>query len=283
MPDRDHYLPGVPCWVDTGHPDPDAAVEFYRGLFGWDLQDTMPPGSDGRYYIARLHGGEVAGIGSQMSDTPDPAAWTTHIAVADADEAAARVQAAGGTVVAGPFDVFDAGRMAVATDPEGAVFSVWQGNRMIGAAVVNEPGSLNFNVLATRDPAAAESFYGSVFGWKRLDIGMWALPGYGDDLERATPGVRKMQADAGAPEGFIDVVAALEPIPDDQPDTPAHWGVTFGVDDADAVAARAVELGGTVVVPPRDVPWSRQTVIDDPQGARFTASKFVPENKDIEG
>jgi uncharacterized protein len=285
MPDRDHYLPGVPCWVDTGHPEPDAAVEFYRGLFGWDLQDNMPPGSDGRYYIARLHGGEVAGIGSQMSDTPTPAAWTTHIAVADADEAAARIQAAGGTVVAGPFDVFDAGRMAVATDPEGAVFSVWQGNRMAGAAVVNEPGSVNFNVLATRDAAAAESFYGSVFGWNRLDIGggMWALPGYGDDLERATPGLRKMHADAGAPPGFIDVVAALEPISDDQPDMPAHWGVTFGVDDADAVAAKAVELGGTVVVPPRDVPWSRQTVIDDPQGARFTASKFVPENKDIEG
>jgi uncharacterized protein len=279
---RDHYLPGVPCWVDTGHPDPDAAVEFYRGLFGWELENTMPPEAEGKYYVARLRGGEVAGVGSQMSDAPTPAAWTTHIAVANADDAAAKIQAAGGTVVAGPFDVFEAGRMAVATDPEGAVFSVWQADQMIGATIVNEPGSVNFNVLATRDPAAAESFYGSVFGWKRLvDIGMWALPGYGDDLERATPGTLAMHKEAGAPEGFSDVVAAFQPIPDDQTGTPAHWGVTFGVDDTDGVAARAVELGGTVIAPPVDVPWSRQTVLADPQGAVFTASKFVPENKDI--
>jgi predicted enzyme related to lactoylglutathione lyase len=283
---RDHYLPGVPCWVDTGHPDPDGAVEFYRGLFGWELEDTMPPGSDGRYYVARLRGGQVAGIGSQMSDAPMPAAWTTHIAVANADEAAARIREVGGTVVAGPFDVFGAGRMAVAVDPEGAAFGVWQGDQMIGATIVNEPGTVNFNVLATRDAAAAESFYGSVFGWKRLDIGtgtMWVLPGYGDDLERETPGLRKRSEDMGAPEGFVDVVAAIQPIADDQPDTPARWGVTFGVHDTDAVAARAAELGGTVVAPPVDVPWSRQTVIDDPQGARFTASQFVPENKDIAG
>jgi predicted enzyme related to lactoylglutathione lyase len=85
----------------------------------------------------------------------------------------------------------------------------------------------------------------------------------------------------GAPPRFEEVVAAATPIPGDQPDTPAHWGVTFAVDDADAIAAKATELGGRVVVPPLDGPWVRMTVITDPQGATFTASKFVPENKDL--
>jgi uncharacterized protein len=211
--------------------------------------------------------------------------WNTYIAVTSADDAAAKVQAAGGSVVAEPFDIGDAGRMAVFADPEGALFSVWQANQMIGARVVNDPGAVNFNGLHTRDAAAAKTFYGSVFGWTTLDVGgsaeMWTQPGYGDDLERDTPGLRKTISDMGGPIGFEDVVASLMPIGDDQPDTPAHWSVTFGVDDADATAAKATELGGTVVVPPLDVPWSRTTVIADPQGAQFVASKFVPENKDL--
>jgi hypothetical protein len=108
---------------------------------------------------------------------------------------------------------------------------------------------------------------------------MWTLPGYGDYLERDNPGLRKLTAEAGAPEDFVDVVASINPIPDDQPDTPAHWSVTFAVDDADAIADRATELGGTVVVPPFDAPWVRMTIINDPQGATFIASKFVPENR----
>ncbi len=107
------------------------------------------------------------------------------------------------------------------------------------------------------------------------------MPGYGDHLESDHPGVRKQVAEAGGPRGFEDVVAAINPIPDDQPDTPAHWSVTFAVDDADATAAKAAELGGTVVVPPFDAPWVRMTIINDPQGATFIASKFVPENKDL--
>ena len=88
-------------------------------------------------------------------------------------------------------------------------------------------------------------------------------------------------AQTGAPEGFADVVAALNPIGDEDPDTPANWSVTFAVDDADATAERAAELGGTVLVAPFDAPWVRTTVIADPQGATFVASKFVPENKDL--
>jgi predicted enzyme related to lactoylglutathione lyase len=111
---------------------------------------------------------------------------------------------------------------------------------------------------------------------------MWTLPGYGDHLERGSPGLREQMAAMGAPEGFIDVVAALNPIPDDESDTPAHWSVTFAVDDADATAAEASELGGEIVAGPSDAPWTRMAVIKDPQGATFIASQFVPENKDLE-
>ena len=110
---------------------------------------------------------------------------------------------------------------------------------------------------------------------------MWTLPGYGDHLEERTPGLREQMAQMGAPEGFIDVVAALNPIAEDDRDTPAHWSVTFGVDDAEAVAAKARSLGGEVVAGPFDAPWSRMAVINDPQGATFIASQFVPENKDL--
>ena len=284
MGEQDRYIPGVPCWVDTTQPDPERAVSFYSGLFGWEFEDMMPPGSDGHYYAARLPGGDVAAVSSQPAGAAGAATWNTYVWVENADETAAKVRGAGGSVLTEPFDVGDAGRMAVFADPEGAAFSVWQAGRHRGAAVVNAAGSLNFNVLSTRDPDAAAAFYGAVFGWELLGVGdgsMWALPGYGDFLERRSPGMRKGMAEMGAPERFEDVVASVQRIPDDQAGVPAEWGVTFAVDDADAVAATASELGGRVIVAPLDAPWTRMTVIADPQGATFVASKFVPENKDL--
>jgi uncharacterized protein len=285
MPERDGYIPGVPCWVDTNQPDPEAAVDFYSGLFGWECEDVMPPGSEGKYFMARLHGGEVAALGSIPESAPPVATWDTYVWVYSADETASKVRDAGGGVVKEPFDVMDAGRTAVFTDPEGATFCVWQAKEHKGARVVNEPGSLNFNSLNTRDVEGAKSFYGSVFGWEtlRLEGGfeMWALPGYGDHLERNDPDLRTRVAEVGGPTGFEDVVASINPIADDQPDVAAHWSVTFAVDDADAAAEKASELGGKVVVPPFDAPWVRMTVLADPQGATFIASKFVPENKDL--
>jgi uncharacterized protein len=284
MPERDGYIPGVPCWVDTSQPDPDAAVTFYTGLFGWEFDDVMPPGSEGRYSIARIRGGDVAAVGSVPPGAPAMATWNTYVCVQSADETAEKVGAAGGQTLNEPFDVMDAGRMAVFADPEGAVFCVWQAKQHLGARIVNEAGSLNFNGLNTRDPKDARRFYGSVFGWETLTLDggveMWTLPGYGDHLESATPGLRKGMAAMGAPAGFEDVVASINPI-SDQPDVRAHWSVTFAVDDADGTARRATELGGKVVVPPFDAPWVRTTVIADPQGATFIASKFVPENKEL--
>jgi predicted enzyme related to lactoylglutathione lyase len=285
MPERDGYIPGVPCWADTSQPDPEAGARFYGGLFGWECADVMPPGSDGKYFIGRIRGGDVAAVGPLPEAGPSNAVWNTYIWVESADETAAKVRAAGGAVLVEPFDVMDAGRMAVFADPEGAAFSVWQAKEHRGSRVVNEAGSVSFNGLNTRDSAAAKSFYGSVFGWGTLamagGVEMWTLPGYGEYLERDRPGLREEMASMGAPAGFADVVASLNPIPSDEPDVPAHWSVTFAVDDADATAQAATELGGRVLVPPFDAPWVRTTVIADPQGATFIASKFVPENKDL--
>ncbi len=284
MAERDGYIPGVPCWVDTSQPDPQAALPFYRGLFGWELENMMPEGSELPYFIGRLHGGDVAAIGPIPEGAPSTAVWNTYIWVDSADETASRVRRAGGRVVSEPFDVMDAGRMAVLSDPEGVIFTVWQAKDHKGATVVNEHGSVNFNGLVTRDPEGAKTFYGAVFGWTTLEMpggAMWTLPGYGDHLEANTPGLREQMVQMGAPDGFIDVVAALNPIADDDPETPAHWSVTFAVDNADAAAARAGELGGEIVAGPFDAPWTRLAVIKDPQGATFIAGQFVAENKDL--
>jgi predicted enzyme related to lactoylglutathione lyase len=300
MPERDGYIPGVPCWVDVSAPDTEAALDFYRGLFGWEFKEAMPPDSEGKYFIARgkstsssifdtsleLRAGDVAAVRSIPEGAPPIATWNTYFWVDSADEAASRVRDAGGAVVTEPFDFMDACRIAVFTDPEGATFSVWEAKEHQGAQLVNDPGALVFNGLNTRDVDGARSFYGSVFGWRTGAIGGgaegWTLPGYGDWLEREHhPNLRRQMAEAGAPDGFEDVVGSIIPIPEDQPDMPAHWGVTFATDDADATAAKAAELGGKVIVPPFDAPWStsgytiRVTAISDPQGAPLTASKFL--------
>jgi hypothetical protein len=301
MPERDGYTPGVPCWVDASESDPEAALDFYGGLFGWEFEDMLAPGSEGSYFLARretrgwslfdmsgdLRSGDVAAVGSIPEAAAPMAMWNTYFWVDSADEAASRVRAAGGGVAIEPFDFMDASRIAAFTDPEGAAFRVWEAKEHKGARVVNDPGSLNFNGLNTRDVDGARSFYGSVFGWQTLagpgGVEMWTLPGYGDYIERYHPGLRERWAEAGAPDGFEDVVATINPIADDQPGTPAHWSVTFAVDDADTTAAKATELGGKVIVPPFDAPWVRMTVIADPQGATCIASRFTPENKDLGG
>ena len=285
MLERDGYPPGVPCWVDTAQPDPEAAVDFYGGLFGWEFEDRMPADALGRYFVARLRGRDVAAVGSQPEGAPPTPAWNTYVWVESADDAAAKVTDAGGQVLNQPFDILEAGRMGVFADPSGAAFCVWQANEHRGAQLVNEPGTWNFSDLNTRDPEGARALYGEVFGWEESgmgvdgsDFGFWRLPGYGDFLERRDPGLRSRMAEVGAPEGFEDAVATLVRMTSDQfgDDAPPNWSVTFAVDDADATAERATELGGKVLVPPLDAPWVRLTVLSDPQGAVFTASKFVP-------
>lgn len=283
MFERDGYPPGVPCWVDTLQPDPEAALAFYGGLFGWEFQEATPPGAPQQYFIAKLRGADVAGVGSQPDAMPGTPVWSTYMGVESADQAAVKVAGEGGTVVMGPVDVGPAGRMGVVADPAGATFCVWQAGDRRGAQLVNEPGSWNFSELNTRDPRGAKAFYGAVFGWETGESAMeggdfWRRPGYAEFLERSDPDLRKRHADVGAPEGFEDAVAWLLPMTSERfgEDTPSHWSTTFAVDDADAVADRATELGGKVLVAPMDAPWVRLAVLSDPQGAVFTASRFTP-------
>jgi predicted enzyme related to lactoylglutathione lyase len=285
MLDRSDYPAGVPCWIDSAQPDPQAAARFYGGLFGWEFEDRVPADVPGQYFIASLDGGVVGAIGSERDGAPPAPVWSTYIAVDSADETADRVQRAGGSVLAQPFDVLDAGRMAVFADPQGAVFSVWQPGRRKGAQVVNVPGSWNWSNLNTRDPEGAKDFYAAVFGWEASTVSfgehhatMWRRPGYADALEEIDPGIRERHAGGGAPEGFSDAVGWMLEMNGDQfpDDVPAHWAVTFAVDGTDAVADRAAELGGTVLTAPVDAGPTRLAVLRDPQGAVFSVSTYAP-------
>jgi len=274
--ERDGFPPGVPCWIDTAQPDPHAAAFFYGALFGWELTDRMPAGAPGQYLVARLRGRDVAAVGSQFDGAPLAPAWSTYIWVADAEDAAAKVAGAGGTVLGAPFDVLDAGRMAVCADPAGAMFHLWQPGTHRGAQAVNEPGTWNWSNLSTPDVEGAKRFYGAVFGWEADDTegggAMWRLPGYADFLEQFDPELRRRHSDLNAPAGFSDAIGWMMPYEDGPP----HWDVTFSVDDVDAIAARTVELGGRTVVAPFDVGVVRTAILADPQGAIFTASHFNP-------
>jgi uncharacterized protein len=282
---RDTYPAGVPCWIDTAQPDPDAALSFYGGVFGWDFEERMPPGSPGRYAIARLGGRVVAGVGGPPTTPPAaadaPARWSTYVRVASADEAADAVVAAGGTVLTPAVDVGDAGRMAVIADPSGAELSLWQAGQRQGAEAVNEPGTWNWSDLHTHDVDGAAAFYGAVFGWEAMPVPemggavMWRLPGYGDHLATLDPELRQRHAEGGVPAGFSDAVGWLIPAPDGG--DPPRWAVTFAVDDTDATAARAAELGGMAVVAPFNAGPARMATLRDPQGAVFTISHYQPD------
>lgn len=253
MSERDGYEAGVPCWVDTRQPDPRAAADFYQRLFGWEAE------SNGEYTFCTLRGSDVAAI-----TAGDRAAWRTHIWVDSADETAARVSEAGGRIVSAPYDVPEAGRTAVLADPAGAEFSVWQPAARKGAQRVNEWGAWAMSSLETPDLEGAKAFYGEVFGWQadtfaigELDVTLFRLPGYeGGEPEQPVP---------------ADVIAAAAPAGDG----PAQWSVDFWAEDTDATAARAAELGGTVIAPPFDLPIGRRAVLADPQGAALSITTIA--------
>jgi uncharacterized protein len=255
----DRYLHGVPCWIDTAQPDPEAAAGFYGALFGWEFEDR------GRDRVARLHGRDVAAVTAQASGPP---VWTTYIRVGSAIATEASVVAAGGHIA----------RQAVADthgylfeDPSRATFAVKEEG---GAELVNAPGTWNWSNLETPHARAAEGFYGAVFGWEAMPmgdgVGMWRVPGYGDRLAELDPRLRERHAEEGIPPGFSDAVAWLVP------GEAARWTVTFAVDDTDATATRATELGGAVLTAPYDAGPARVALLRDPQGAEFTVSRYTP-------
>jgi uncharacterized protein len=265
------YPEGVPSWVDTEQHDPQAAQDFYEGLFGWTFTTVSPPGAP-VYAIAALDGRDIAGIG-QARDSP--AEWNTYIAVDDADAAAARISAAGGTVIDGPADVGPFGRAAGLRDPAGVDFRLWQAGEHPGAQSVNEPGTWNFSDLHTDRPDSI-AFYAGVFDWSVQDLGFATMvrrPGYGDHLQATVdPTIRERGAALSAPVGFEDAIAWVAPL---EPALAPHWHVSFAVADRDAAAAQAQRLGAEVLGT-EVTQWTRTALIRDPQGAIFTASQFTP-------
>ncbi len=274
--DRDGYPAGVPCWIDTSQPDPEAAARFYGELFGWELDDRMPAEAPGHYFIATLDGAEVAGIGSSDEGA---AAWNTYVAVHSADAVTETARRAGAEVLLEPCAVVDAGRTALLADPSGAQVALWEARRRKGAERVNAPGTWNWSNLETPELDTAKAFYGEVFGWEFDDIRfgdsasvMVRRPGYAEALAAHDPEIRRRHAEAGAPSGFSDAVGWMLP----SENGAARWSVTFAVEDPDAIAAHAVRLGGTIVVEPYDIPPVRIAVLRDPQGAEFTVSSYDP-------
>src|SRR5438067_6959681 len=161
MGERTQYAPGTFCWADVATTDQEGAKAFYGALFGWEIED-LPAGDGVSYSMARIDGKPVAAISPQPEQQREagvPPMWNSYVSVESADAAADRAKELGATVHAPPFDVMQAGRMAVIQDPQGAFFMVWQAGQNFGAELVNVPGALCWNELASPDLDASAAFY----------------------------------------------------------------------------------------------------------------------------
>ncbi len=254
------YAPGTPSWVELSSPDTDAAATFYGELMGWSATDPGPVEETGGYRMFQLGGQSVAGLMGHMQEG-QPTTWATYISVADADDTAEKVKAAGGGVAVEPMDVMDIGRMGFFADPSGAVFGVWQPKTFAGADAVNAPGSLCWNELLTRDAEAGKAFYPAVFGWTA------GRPGF----EGAPESYTVWELDGALVGGMMHVTDEYFP-----PEVPSHWSVCFAVSECDATVARARELGATVTQEPMDMPVGRFAGLIDPQGAALTVMQMAP-------
>lgn len=252
MSARTAYAAGTPAWVDLMTTSRDQATTFYGELFGWDFEIGTP--ETGGYAMAMLGGRPVAGIGEAPAAGQGPSfppAWTTYLAVDDLDATVKSIADAGGSTLMGPMDVMGQGRVAVAADPAGAVFGLWQAGGHPGAGVVNEPNTVTWNECASRDADAAWHFYRTVFGYDRDTM----------DAEGFDYSILKI---GGKP------VAGLMPMPERMPaEVPSHWLSYFAVADTDAAVAKVRELGGTVRMGPLDSSAGRMAVVADPAGAVF--------------
>jgi len=252
------YKPGTFCWVELATSDGEAAKKFYTELFGWTANDN-PMGPDMVYTMLQLNGKDVGALykmQSEMTSQGIPPHWLSYASVNSADDSAAKAKELGGTLMKGPFDVMDFGRMAVIQDPTGAVFALWQPGTQKGAGVVNVPNSLCWNELATPDTAKAGEFYTELFGWAKdtKDMGGMSYTSF-------------MNGDR--PAGGM-----YSPTPE-MGEIPPNWLAYFAVDDADAKLAKANELGATTIAPAMDIPGvGRFAVIQDPQGAVFGIIKL---------
>ncbi|HEV8254824.1 MAG TPA: VOC family protein [Vicinamibacteria bacterium] len=248
------HEPGRFCWPELATSDPEGAKRFYAEIFGWTAEDS-PAGPGMTYTMLRLRGKDVGALyGQGEREKGVPPHWNTYVSVASADEAASKARQLGGTVLAGPFEVMEHGRMAVLQDPAGAALCVWQARSHIGARLVDEPGTMCWCELATTDPKKAGAFHSQLFGWTLKPSG----GGY-------TEFVR----------GGASIGGMMEIGPDWGP-VPSHWLTYFCVSDCDAAAERAQELGASARVPPKEIAnVGRFAVLIDPQGAHFAIIQLV--------
>jgi len=247
MGERTSHPPGTISWTDLVTSDLDAAKGFYGSLLGWTFED-MPVGDGNIYSMASVGGRHVAAV---SADQEQPPHWNLYVTVASADAAAARAGELGATVLAPPFDVLDAGRMAVVQDPTGAILCPWEPRLNIGAQLVNAPGALTWADITTPDPDAAARFYGDWLGWT-LDTGE-----FGPDYRVIRTGGRTNGGVTALPP---DQAAA---------GVPPHWYPYLGTEDLEAAVAAVGELGGRTVVEPTETPVGSFAVVIDPQGADF--------------
>ncbi len=254
--ERTSYKPGTPNWIDLMTTDVAAAREFYGSLLGWTFEDQTDPESGAVVYtMARLNGYDVAGLGEMgpgMAESGMPPVWNSYVSVASVDETLEKVAAAGGSVIMPPMDVFDSGRMAVVSDPVGAVISAWEPRAHIGATLVNEPGAWCWNELMSADMATSRSFLQQVFGWQASETDTGPMVYTGFALADAKPG--------------DNIAGGMAP---PMPGIPNCWTIYFAVTDCDATVAAAEASGAAVLAPPMDISHGRMAVLSDPQGAVF--------------
>ena len=246
------YAAGTPSWVDVMSPYFAATEKFYGALFGWTAVGTGSTEQAGEYKMFMLDGKYVAG-GGPLSDDQVPPHWNTYINVDDADASAAKVRENGGQVLVEPMDVMTAGRMAVCADPTGATFSLWQPINFPGSQLVNEPGTLCWNELNSRDPEKSKAFYAAVFGWQ-------------SKTQPASDGMEYTEFHLNE-KMIAGMFTMTEKIP---PEVPPHWMVYFAVADADATAKQTEDQGGKIIVPATEVSVGRFVVLTDPQGITFS-------------
>jgi hypothetical protein len=254
MAERDTvWPPGTPCWADLMTTDLPAARLFYEGAFAWHFGES--PAEAGGYLNAQLNDRSVAGLGPLPEGmSVDVPSWTTYLATTDARATADQIAAAGGTVFSPPMDVMGLGVMALATDPTGGTFGLWEGHLHTGFQLSNQAGVDAWNELMTHDYEAAKDFYATVFGYTYTEIG-------GGDFKYST-------AEVGG-----QTVGGIGLMPDGSDEVPAHWRLYFAVDDADASVNEIVRLGGSVISPPQDMPYGRHADVADGQGAVFAVIK----------
>jgi predicted enzyme related to lactoylglutathione lyase len=249
MGERTNYTPGTFSWSDLTTTDQAAAKAFYGELFGWDFQD-MPAGENMIYSMAHVDGKAVAAISPQppqQRDAGAPPMWNSYITVESADHAVDRARNTGATVHAPAFDVFDAGRMAVIQDPQGAFFEVWEPRDHVGAGLVNGPGLRCWTELASPDPNASVDFYRERF--------QWTAEPFGDSPSTYLV----VKTSEGRGNGGIREAQQQEP---------TYWLVYFGIEDIHAGVGKVGQLGGKTLVEPMDIGGGNMVaVVQDPQGA----------------